>query len=169
MPTSKLPVEIVDVPEVVIQFAASNPDVHCNVRPSQRPLPTDERERRHLALWGHDDGSLAAPIRSFLKGISSGARLAVHFQGFGPEIGTAVMELRDTYWTREEDYPKLDFDYSFEVGGKMEKIYGSQSFWGAFILAIALVGKTVKIHARPDPSSRHFIDIVRCHGLRSPA
>lgn len=160
MPTSKLPVEFVRVPADLIALAAVSPGLVCNLRPEQRPMRAGETadacERRLFLESLGDAFWLDSPTREFLKKLDHPVKVLMHFQGYGPtELGTAVIELQSSEWFY--DYPKLHF---VRPEG-FEAIQGCPNFWGAFILALAVVPPETAIFARRDDTSRHYIELAQ--------
>lgn len=137
MPTSKEPVYTALVSDRIIAHAQVNPDIRCNLRFEQRPVPPDETgfERKVRALHHRtsDHSLVYEPVRQFLKALQSGSRVLLHFQGYSAnEIGTAMVVVDSIYWTHGDDYPRLDF----KRPEGFDQIHGCPNFWGAFILAI---------------------------------
>ncbi len=146
------------VSDALIGYAQTNPNVLCNLRFEQRPVPSDEsdfdRRVRALHYLTSDHSLVHEPVRQFLKALQPRSRVLLHFQGYGVEpLGTAVVEIQSIYWGRDDDYPRLDFEHPKAFG----RINGCPNFWGAFILAIALVSPSTEVFARRDRTGRAFI------------
>ncbi len=103
-----------------------------------------------------DSDDVCEEVRRFLKALPKGSKIALHFQGYGDEVGTAVVQVENVYWT-DDDYPRLDFKHPTGF----EKINGCPNFWGAFILAIALVMPESECFAEADPNASVFMNLAR--------
>lgn len=157
MPTSKEPAHTAWVSEALIMCARANPNILCNLRFGQRPIPPGEtdfdRRVRETHYLISDQPLVHEPVRLFLKSLQPGSKVVMHFQGYGAELlGTAVVKVESIFWTRE-GYPRLDFEHS----KAFERINGCPNFWGAFILAIALAPPSTGVFARRDRTGRAFV------------
>lgn len=157
MPTSKEPVYTALVSDALIECAQTNPNVLCNLRFEQRPIsPTEtpgERIRRQVSRH-FDDSLVYELVRQFLKSLPPRSKVLLHFQGYSIEpTGTAVVEVQSIYWGKDDDYPRLDFEHP----EAFKRIHGCPNFWGAFILAIALVPPSTEVSARRDRTGNAFI------------
>ncbi len=146
MPTSKLPVDWLDVPESIIGASRQDPRIVCNLRP--------ERRLEAQPKWHIDDSwALDKPALEFLRALTLPCRLMIHFQGYGNEVGTAVVEVRTIGWF---DLPRLDFDHP----PIMKEVHGCPNFWASFILAMANVPADTPIFAERDPKCRKFFEVL---------
>jgi len=150
--SSKFPSHWVNVPEVLIQLAERDRRVHCNLRPHQRQKPEPVKEG-YAAKW--HDGYTVNPIMPFLKGVILPCSVAIHFQGYGSETGSAIILLKGVTWG-DGDYPRLDF----EQPEGMSRIHGCPNFWGAFVLAIARVDEHAVPQCHQDAACHRFIDLL---------
>ena len=148
MPTSMLPVHWVHLPDEVINLLTRIPGVYVNLRPDQWINPP---------TWIADDGFFVFPtVRNFLKTVDSTIRVAILFQGYGAEVGVAVVDLPKITCCAEFGYPALNI----EQPKAMKKIHGNH-FWGGFILAIAKVHQTTEIFAKRDQNFQNFIQLAK--------
>ncbi|MFA4818482.1 MAG: hypothetical protein WC621_01435 [Patescibacteria group bacterium] len=121
--------------------------VWYNLRVEQRPHGQPRPKWRPY----QDSDDVCEEIHRFLRALPKGSKIALHFQGYGTKVGTAVVQVENVYWT-SDGYPRLDFKHP----KGFEKINGCPNFWGAFILAIALVMPEVECFAQADPDAAEF-------------
>lgn len=147
MVSSKFPIDFVHVSEALIRLSQTNTKVHRNIRPWKI------HPKYRLAF----DGDYMDPVlRTYCKEfLQPHDRILLHFQGYGEETGTAIIELLYIY-IGERDYPRLDFHHPPE----MVEIHGCPNFWGAFILAMARVPPDTPIMCAPDADGSIFIRLA---------
>ncbi len=157
MSTSKFPHHVAPVSEALMQFSKACPYVFCNFRPRQRAALLDESVSIEYPREGmfdgyHDSDWIYDPVRQFLRVLSPGCKVLLHFQGYGDQdIGTAVIEMRGAWWSN--GYPRLDFEHP----KGFDRINGCPNFWGSFILAIMNVPSDATIAVRKDRDAETFI------------
>ena len=151
--TSKLPMELVLLPAGVISQLERIPGVYINLR---------EEQRSGSSVSAFGDGSFVdEPVYQFLKNkVVPPVKVALLFQGYGKQVGAAVIELQSVYWDAS-DYPRLDFDHPPELS----RIHGCPNFWGAFILAIAKVPQDTKVFAAADDDFQKFIELAKASAM----
>jgi hypothetical protein len=128
MASSKMPAKFVLVPDWAIALQGK---IACNLRPEQRSPEVIEKEKHLTWIDGYyvDDS-----VSRFLHRLRRGATVAILFQGYGTEVGSAIIKLEGVYWT-DEYLPRLDFVHP----AGMEKVNGCPNFWGSCLLAIMSV------------------------------
>jgi hypothetical protein len=102
------------------------------------------------------DGHTVEPILPFLKSLTLPCSILIHFQGYGPATGSAIIHLKRVSWG-DGGYPHLDF----ERPDGMRAIHGSPDFGGAFILAIARVRDDAMPICRRDCTCSVFVDFLK--------
>jgi hypothetical protein len=144
MPSSKNPLEVIDVPQDIIDLAAKNPGIICNLRINQQAnleKKTDE-ERRKIAiektLW--DTWNFYEKMEKFLRSVTPGTKIIMVCQGFTGIIFTIVTNITNIYWA-DDHYPRIDFSGRSPV---VKGAFGESNLWGGFILAAAKVSKEVE-------------------------
>ena len=144
-----LPARWVFLPDRTINTLMRTPGVYVNLRPLQWATPPK--------FISSDAQYVFPTVRNFLKGIHSPTKVVILFQGYGLDVGTAVVEMKKVTCCADIDYPCLDFAHP-EIMDEFFKLF---HFWGAFILAIARVPSEIGIFAEKDPSFVRFTRLVK--------
>lgn len=158
MASSKEVIDLVLVPASVIALSRRSQAVICNLRPEQRGKESAaEREYRRHVCYG--DGRLISDdFERFLDGIGSPLGAAILYQGYGPEIFTAIIRLEPVICWTNDGLPRLEFD-------KPPNWNHCPNMWGNFVLAVAQVEDLDPTPVIADPNCEHFIEFVKQSGV----
>ncbi len=152
MPSSRFPSVGLPVPPHLIALANDLPgQLFVNLRPNQQPPGTgtaqETLERVSGAIWVH------RPLREFLRGsVKAGDRLLLLFQWIWSRteterLGTCCVQINQVFWTNAiDDCPRLDFA---KPPGFVE-VYGTNNFWGPYILAVMRAPSNASIFCEPE-------------------
>lgn len=151
MASSKEPHNYVMISVKLAEFVKQYPGMAWyNLRVEQRP---HGQPRPKLQPY-QDSDDVCEEVQRFLRALPKGSKIALHFQGYGTEVGTAVVQVENVYWT-SDDYPRLDFKHP----EGFDKLMGP-NFWGAFILAIAMVMPESECFFQDDPNASVFMSLA---------
>ena len=180
MASSKHPVEIVDVPVAVEQFAQEASGICINQRVDKWPEDVLTRYRNGDAKrWGMmvslHEAHLTAPwLTDFLKKLKPGDNFLASVQGAGEDIYTVVGQIREIYWIDggrpppkdPSPYGKLAAIRPVKDDYKCGLIAGFQ-IWTSYVLAIARLSEEVPPNSWKDPEGERFLKLVKKHGVRA--
>ncbi|HSR89541.1 MAG TPA: hypothetical protein VLK22_04095 [Candidatus Udaeobacter sp.] len=142
MASSKWPVDPVPVSESISSLVRRSTAVFCKADDS---------------LIGYF-GSVVGPIEFFLRCLPKNCmtKLVVHFQGFGEEVGTMVVNTRVQLWSGE-NIARLTFD---DPQPDLRCLGGGPNFWSPFIIAIACAHENAPVCFHKDGDASKFISLA---------